>query len=74
VCFLYGHGGTGKTYMWRTLASYIRSKKQTVLTVAMSRTASLLLPGDRTTQSKFKIPIPALESSSCDIDKGSDRA
>jgi ATP-dependent DNA helicase PIF1 len=74
VFFLYGHGGTGKTYMWRTLASYIRSKKQIVLTVATSGIASLLLPGGRTTHSMFKIPIPALESSSCDIDKGSDRA
>jgi len=44
------------------------------LTVATSGITSLLLPGGRTTQSKFKIPIPALEPSSCDIDKGSDRA
>ncbi|XP_058774627.1 uncharacterized protein LOC131648911 [Vicia villosa] len=34
--------------------------------------ASLLLPGGRTTHSKFKIPIPTLESSTCDISKGSD--
>jgi len=27
VFFLYGHGGTRKTYMRRTLASYIRLKK-----------------------------------------------
>jgi len=74
VFFLYGHDGTWKTYMWRTLASYIRLQKQIVLTVATSGIASLLLQGGRTTHSKFKIPIPALESSSCDIDKQSDRA
>ncbi|XP_058726301.1 uncharacterized protein LOC131597634 [Vicia villosa] len=73
VFFLYGYGGTGKTYMWRTLASYIRSKKQICLTVASSGIASLLLPGGRTAHSKFKIPIPTLESSTCDINKGSDR-
>jgi len=28
VFFLYGHGGTWKTYMRRTLASYIRSKNK----------------------------------------------
>jgi ATP-dependent DNA helicase PIF1 len=74
VFFLYGHGGTRKTYMWRTLASYIRSRKQIVLAVASSGIASLLLPGGRTAHSKFKIPIPTLESSTCNIDKGSDRA
>ncbi|XP_058742589.1 uncharacterized protein LOC131625469 [Vicia villosa] len=73
VFFLYGYGGTGKTYMWRTLASYIRSRRQICLTVASSGIASLLLPGGRTAHSKFKIPIPTLESSTCDINKGSDR-
>ncbi|XP_058759678.1 uncharacterized protein LOC131632992 [Vicia villosa] len=73
VFFLYGYGGTGKTYMWRTLASYIRSRRQICLTVASSGIASLLLPGGRTTHSKFKIPIPTLESLTCDINKGSDR-
>ncbi|XP_050915713.1 uncharacterized protein LOC127130792 [Lathyrus oleraceus] len=74
VFFLYGYGGTGKTYMWRTLASYIRSKKQICLTVASSGISSLLLPGGRTAHSLFKIPIPTMESSTCNIDKGSDRA
>ncbi|XP_050878249.1 uncharacterized protein LOC127082069 [Lathyrus oleraceus] len=74
VFFLYGYGGTGKTYMWRTLVSYIRSKKQICLTVASSGIASLLLPGGRTAHSMFKIPIPTMESSTCNIDKGSDRA
>ncbi|XP_058751125.1 uncharacterized protein LOC131624171 [Vicia villosa] len=73
VFFLYGYSGTRKTYMWRTLASYIRSRRQICLTVASSGIASLLLPGGRTTHSKFKIPIPTLESSTCDINKGSDR-
>jgi ATP-dependent DNA helicase PIF1 len=48
VFFLHGYGGTGKTYMWRTLASYLRSQKKIVLTVASSGIASLLLPGGRT--------------------------
>ncbi|XP_050896603.1 uncharacterized protein LOC127103381 [Lathyrus oleraceus] len=74
VFFLYGYGGTGKPYMWRTLASYIRSKKQICLTIASSGIASLLLPGGRTAHSMFKIPIPIMESSTCNIDKGSDRA
>jgi ATP-dependent DNA helicase PIF1 len=51
------------------------SNKQIVLMVTtMSGIPSLLLPGARTTHSKFMIPIPPLESSTCGIDKGSDHA
>jgi ATP-dependent DNA helicase PIF1 len=68
VFFLHGYGGTGKTYMWRTLASYLRSQKNIVLTVASSGIASLLLPGGRTAHSKFKIPVPTHENSTCTIE------
>ncbi|XP_058753699.1 uncharacterized protein LOC131626879 [Vicia villosa] len=74
VFFLYGYGGTGKTYIWRTLASCIRSRKQICLTVASSGIACLLLPGGRTAHSMFKIPIPTLEESIFDIPKNTDRA
>ncbi|PNX77366.1 ATP-dependent DNA helicase PIF1 [Trifolium pratense] len=74
VYFLYGYGGTGKTFMWSTLAAALRSKRSIVLTVASSGIASLLLPGGRTAHSKFKIPIPILEKDICKIDKGSDLA
>jgi len=39
--------------------------------VASSRVDSLLLPGGRTTHSRFKIPIVIDESSMCDIKRGS---
>ncbi|XP_058774960.1 uncharacterized protein LOC131649220 [Vicia villosa] len=67
VFFLHGYGGTGKTYMWRTLASALRSKHEICLTVATSGIASLLLPGGRTAHSKFKLPVPCLENSTCKI-------
>lgn len=70
--FLYGYGGTGKTYMWRTLASYISSQKHICLTVASSEISSILLPGGWITHSMFKIPIPTLESSTCGIEQKSD--
>jgi len=66
--FLYGYGGTGKTFMWRTISSALRSKRKIVLTVASSGIASLLLPGGRTTHSKFRIPIPTMENSICNIE------
>ncbi|XP_019239982.1 PREDICTED: uncharacterized protein LOC109219975, partial [Nicotiana attenuata] len=65
--FLYGHGGTGKTFIWRTLSSAIRSKGDIVLTVASSGIASLLLPGGRTAHSRFAIPLNATEDSTCNI-------
>ncbi|XP_058746103.1 uncharacterized protein LOC131618973 [Vicia villosa] len=74
VFFLHGYGGTGKTYMWRTLSSAIRSKKKIVLTVASSGIASLLLPGGRTAHSKFKIPVPTLDNSTCNIDKDTEHS
>uniref|UniRef100_A0A2N9EYQ4 ATP-dependent DNA helicase n=1 Tax=Fagus sylvatica TaxID=28930 RepID=A0A2N9EYQ4_FAGSY len=43
--FVYGHGGTGKTYLWKTLISCLRSQGQIVLAMASSGIAALLLPG-----------------------------
>ncbi|XP_058726700.1 ATP-dependent DNA helicase pfh1-like [Vicia villosa] len=74
VYFLHGYGGTGKTYMWRTLASALRSKHDICLAVATSGIASLLLPGGRTAHSKFKIHVPTMENSTCKIDYDDDVA
>ncbi|GKD56954.1 ALP1-like protein, partial [Tanacetum coccineum] len=42
VYFVYGYGGTGKTFLWKTLAAAIRRKGDIVLNVASSGIASLL--------------------------------
>uniref|UniRef100_A0A1J3HC41 ATP-dependent DNA helicase n=1 Tax=Noccaea caerulescens TaxID=107243 RepID=A0A1J3HC41_NOCCA len=42
--FLYGPGGTGKTYLYNTIISKLRSEKKIVLPVASSGIAALLLP------------------------------
>ncbi|GAU51758.1 hypothetical protein TSUD_415470, partial [Trifolium subterraneum] len=74
VFFLHGYGGTGKTFMWNTLASSLRSKGHIVLTVASSGIASLLLPGGTTAHSKFKIPVPTLDNSTCKIEYNDEHA
>ncbi|XP_020081827.1 uncharacterized protein LOC109705509 [Ananas comosus] len=74
VIFVYGHGGTGKTYLWQTIISKIRSEGKIVLAVASSGIASLLLPGGRTAHSRFKIPIKLDEYSTCEVKKGSQLA
>uniref|UniRef100_A0A0R0GF21 ATP-dependent DNA helicase n=1 Tax=Glycine max TaxID=3847 RepID=A0A0R0GF21_SOYBN len=72
--FLYGYGGTGKTYIWRTLATSLRTNNQIVIMVASSSIASLLLPRGRTAHSKFKIPVPIFEDSTCNIHQGTPMA
>ncbi|GKF05633.1 DNA helicase [Tanacetum coccineum] len=42
LIFVYGHGGTGKTFLWKSLACAIRSEEGIILAVASSGIASLL--------------------------------
>ncbi|XP_076903118.1 uncharacterized protein LOC143558087 [Bidens hawaiensis] len=72
VIFVYGYGGTGKTYLWKTLSASIRSKGEIVLNVASSGIASLLLKGGRTAHSRFLIPINLTEDSQCQVKGNTD--
>ncbi|XP_075521382.1 uncharacterized protein LOC142554604 [Primulina tabacum] len=53
IFFVYGYGGTGKTFILKTLSACLRSNGKFVLNVASSGIASLLLPGGRTAHSRF---------------------
>jgi len=64
---VYGSGGTGETFIWTTILSRLRGQAKIVLTVASSRIASLLLLGDKTTHSRFKISINLHDESICNI-------
>ncbi|XP_026386119.1 ATP-dependent DNA helicase PIF1-like isoform X2 [Papaver somniferum] len=72
--FVYGSGGTGKTYLWRTIITALRAQSKIVLAVASSGIASLLLPGGRTAHSQFKIPFKLYDNSTCTVNKKSDLA
>jgi hypothetical protein len=65
--FLYGYGGTGKTFMWKTLSAALRSQGKIVINVASSGIASLLLPGGKTAHSTFCIPLQINVKSTCNI-------
>ncbi|XP_015693662.1 uncharacterized protein LOC107303361 [Oryza brachyantha] len=67
--FVYGYGGTGKTFLWTTLLNSIRRQGKIALAVASSGIASLLLPGGRTPHSRFKIPLEITKNSMCSIKK-----
>nr|GEV47092.1 DNA helicase [Tanacetum cinerariifolium] len=45
LIFVYGHGGTGKTFLWKAITSALRSEEKIVLTVA-ALGKSIMLGGD----------------------------
>jgi Cdc6-like AAA superfamily ATPase len=68
--FVYGHGDTGKTFLWNTIIARLQSENKIVLAVASSGVASLLLPKGSTTHSRFKIPFDVNDASTCNVNRG----
>jgi len=69
--FLQGAAGTGKTFLYNCLCSYLRAQRKIVLCVASSGIAAQLLPGGRTAHSRFKIPLSNALNSGCNISSNS---
>ncbi len=65
--FVYDNGGIGKTFVWTTFLSCLRGQGKIVLAITSSGIASLLLLGDRTAHSRFKIPIDLHGELTCNI-------
>uniref|UniRef100_A0A0D3C4P9 ATP-dependent DNA helicase n=1 Tax=Brassica oleracea var. oleracea TaxID=109376 RepID=A0A0D3C4P9_BRAOL len=65
--FVYGAGGTGKTFLYQTIISRLHSRKQIVLPVASSGITALLLPNGRTANSRFNISLKLDEDMLCNI-------
>lgn len=63
--FINGPGGTGKSLLFKTLLSHLRSQGKIALPVASSGIAAILLPGGRTAHSRFKIPLNATSETTC---------
>jgi len=55
--FIHAAGGCRKTFLYNTIAAKIRRRGQVALCVASSGIAALLLDGERTSHSRFKIPL-----------------
>ncbi|MCH79354.1 ATP-dependent DNA helicase PIF1 [Trifolium medium] len=72
--FVYGYGGTGKTYLWKTISYKLRFEGKIVLNVASSGIASILLPGGRTAHSQFGLPMNLSKESCCKIKLKSKKA
>ena len=69
--FIDGPGGTGKTCLYNTLLSTVRSQGNISLAMASSGIAALLLQGGRTVHSRMKVLIHLNEISVCSISKQS---
>jgi hypothetical protein len=65
--FMYGSGGTSKTFVWTTFLSHLRRQGKIMLVVPSSGIASMLFLGDKTAHSRFKIPIDLHDESTCNI-------
>lgn len=64
LIFVHSHKGIGKFFVWHTIINKIRSEGLTVLVVASSGIASLLLPSGRTAHSRFNIHLLVTDGSS----------
>ena len=64
-------GGVGKSFVFNTLLHTIRGNGDVAIAVAWTGIAATLLKGGRTVHSRFKLPIPLLEHSSCHVKHGS---
>ena len=53
-----GPGGTGKTHLYKKVLHYCQMMGKIAVAVAMSGIAALLLPGGRTVDSRFRLPVP----------------
>ncbi|XP_075674908.1 ATP-dependent DNA helicase PIF1-like [Castanea sativa] len=71
IFFVNGPGGTGKTFLYRTILATSRKAGHIAIATVTSSIAALL-PGGRTTHSRFKIPLTPDASSTCSISKQSD--
>ena len=72
--FLQVPAGTGKTFLYRVLCSYIRPEGNIVLCVASSGIAVQLLHGGRTLHARFTVSLHLNKFSICSISSNSQLA
>jgi ATP-dependent DNA helicase PIF1 len=69
-----GLGGTGKTYLYRVLLATLRSQGKIAVATATSGVVASIMPGGRTTHSRFKIPLTIDDGAVCSFTKQSGTA
>ena len=71
VYYMDGPAGTGKTMVYNTLISLLRSRGKEVASCAWTGIASILLRHSVTVHNLFKLPVPILETSTCNVSASS---
>ncbi|XP_073067202.1 uncharacterized protein [Primulina eburnea] len=72
--FIDGPGGTGRTFLYRSMLAHLRQMGKIIIAVATSGIAVTLLPGERTAHSRFQIPLRPTASTLCKIKKQTELA
>ena len=67
LCNVLVHFLIGKTFVCNTLTSVFRGTNQKAATAAWTGIAAQLLSGGRTLHSLFKLPVPILDTSICNV-------
>jgi hypothetical protein len=71
VFFIDGPGGTGKIFLYRALLGTVRSQDKIAITTATPGVTASIMPGGRTTHSRFKIPLNIDKGGYCNFTKQS---
>lgn len=69
--FIDGPVGTGKTFLYRSILTNTKSRGMIALATATSGVAEALLPGGRTTHSRFEISLQTTDTTITRISKQS---
>ena len=67
-------GGSGKTFVFNMIANYLRQNQYRVSCAAWTGIAATLLTEGRTVHSLFKLPVPVVDTSSCNVSPTSEHA
>ncbi|GBN54440.1 hypothetical protein AVEN_170934-1, partial [Araneus ventricosus] len=59
--------GSGKSFLFNAIIRSVRGLGEIAVPVAWTGIAAIILEGGRTAHSRFKLPVPILENSSCSI-------
>ena len=65
--FMYGPGGSGKTFLYNTIYHLIEGRNKEVDTMAFTGIAATLLPEGKTVHKTLGLPVPLFSDSSSNI-------
>ncbi|XP_026435847.1 uncharacterized protein LOC113333638 [Papaver somniferum] len=74
VFFIYGPGGTGKTFLYRVILATVKKTDGIAIATTTSRIIATMLPGGRETHSRFHLPMTLTSTSICRTIKQSEKS